>query len=138
MYKIINPFINLAQGYLASCSRFVVASGRASKGQFSELWQSTLASQVQFVNEYTQGVLDSAAQIRKLMNGHVEKLHHGSERVLTELAYSGVRAVAIATQARREKPDRRVFSLPLPTERRGADPVDRRLPLPLTLHHAAL
>lgn len=136
MYKIIYPFINLATGSLAGFSRFILASPRTDERLASQLWQSTLENQACFINEYTAAVLDSLAQSRQAMNAICEKLHCRSELVANQLAHSTVRAVAIATQARREKRDRRVFPLPRVHERRAGYPRDRRLPLPADAYRA--
>lgn len=130
MYKIVNPFINLANASLAALSNFMLTSEDSLEQKTAALWQASLENQARFVNEYTKELLATLAQSRQLMTGHMETLHQRTEHVATQLAHSTVRAVAIATQARREKRDRRVFPLPLPGERRTTGQEgDRRLPL---------
>lgn len=129
MYKIVNPFINLANASLAALSHFMLTSGDSLERKANTLWQASLENQARFVNEYTRELLDALAQGRQSMTGHMEILHQRTEHVASQLAHSTVRAMAIATQARREKRDRRVFPLPLPGERRTGEDEDRRLPL---------
>jgi len=137
LFKLIHPFINFAHASVITFSDFLLAGSRGDDSA-KLLWQSALENQARFINEYTDALLDTLAQSRETVNGQVDKLHKRSEHVATQLAHSTVRAVAIATQARREKRDRRLFPLPLPAERRVARGGDRRTPPPLATYHAGL
>lgn len=138
MFKIINPFINFTYASLNSFADFMSASSRGDADPAKLLWQSALENQARFINEYTEALLDVLARNRERVSGEVDKLHIRGQHVATQLAHSTVRAVAIATQARREKRDRRLFPLPLPGERRAARGGDRRAPSPLEGYHAGL
>lgn len=131
MYDLINPLINLAAANTAALTRFALAptSDLQDNGRLIELWHATMTNQARFATEYTTSMLGILARQRVVLNGQMEKLSRDTEQVASELAHTAVRAVAIATQARRNGQDRRVFPLPLPGERRQPSRTDRRLSL---------
>lgn len=127
MHNILNPFINLANANLVAWYRFILAPEHAEQGRANELWRATMTNQACFVHEYATEMLELLRQGREVMTGNMEKLSQRTETVAAELANTTVRAVAIATHARREKRDRRVFPLPLPESRRATAEADRRI-----------
>ena len=130
LHNILTPFINLANANFVALSRFLLAPADPGHYGGNELWRAVMINQAGFVHEYSAEMLELLNQSRELMVGNMEKLSQRTETVAAELAHSTVRAVAIATQARREKRDRRVFPLPLPGSRRITEDPDRRLSLP--------
>jgi hypothetical protein len=135
LLKLVSPFINFANASLASFAR---CFQRSPADSAPTLWQETLQNQARFLNESSQAMRDVLAQQRLQMNGRLEKLQRRGEQVATQLAHSTVRAVAIATHARHEKSDRRIFPLPLASDRRGEIQADRRAPLASPVQQATI
>lgn len=92
----------------------------------SDLWRSTLENQACFISNCADDMLVQLARNRLLMANQLKQISAHSERMITLMAHTACRALAIATQARKKDCDRRVFSLPLPGERRVESLMDRR------------
>lgn len=140
MFQLIQPFVDLANQNLAALSQcFLTPAEDAEQQAGDRLWRLTLENQARCVEKYTAALLGVMALNRRLLFGQMARLSEHGEHVATQLAHTAVRAVAIATQARREKRDRRIFPLPLPAERRAGPRADRRQRLALVVgHHAAI
>lgn len=133
MYNILTPCIQLANANLLALSSLFQPPGE-EPGNLAEFWRSSLASQMYLMHESTREVLAALAQSRTLMSGCADKFSRRAEDVASQLAHTAVRSVAIATQVRREKCDRRVFPLPLPGGARAVD--DRRQQRPFIVRQA--
>lgn len=129
LYDLLTPLVNLAAANTVAFSHFAMSTDLRSRGRFVEYWHATMNNNAQFATDYTTNLLALMARQRVLLDGHMENFGRGTEHVASELTHAAVRAVAIATRARRNGNDRRVFPLPLPQERRQGFGVDRRLPL---------
>jgi hypothetical protein len=140
VFQLIQPFVDLANQNLAALSQcFLTPTEDAEQKADNSLWRHILENQARFVERFTDELLGVMALNRRLLFGQMAKLSVHGEHVATQLAHTAVRAVAIATQARREKRDRRIFPLPLPAERRDGPRADRRQRHSLIVgHHAAI
>lgn len=127
MYKFLNPWVNLASAQILALSRFALDPAAAPAERLASLWRDARRDQAQFVTEWTDNCLQFLARQRQLNDGQFNRISQETERVAVELARTTARAVGIATQARRSRRDRRIFSLPLPEDRRAAAPGDRRI-----------
>ena len=127
MDKAIPYVINHVNGTLQADTE--ADSGTEQNGS-GDLWRSTLENQALFVSEYTNVVLAQIARNRLLMANQTKQIAAISERILCLMAHTLCRALAIATHARRKNCDRRVFPLPLPSERRYETQTDRRKFMP--------
>ena len=138
MYKFLNPLIHLATANLEALSRFAIEPEGSEGDRMAEFWRDTMNNQARFVSECTQGWMQVLARQRALLDGQWSQLSDGAERVAAEMARTTARAVGIATQARRGKRDRRIFSVPLPVDRRIAPRSDRRTRIAAILPPVAL
>ncbi len=122
MNKTIPPTINLTHN-----NPFADAGAQAPDSLNSaELWRSTLENQARFFNECTNDVLVQMTRNRLLMANQLKQMSAHGERIMSLMAHTACRALAIATHARQKSCDRRVFNLPLPDERRFDKQIDRR------------
>jgi hypothetical protein len=130
MDKTIHPTINHANSPLLakadSDSDSISSSEPNGTGTSGNLWRSTLENQARFVSEYTNDVLAQMARNRLLVANQLKQMSAHSERMVSLMAHTACRTLAIATHARRKNCDRRIFSLPLPDERRFENQTDRR------------
>lgn len=138
MFQLIQPFVDLANQNLAALSQcFLTPEADAEQQASDRLWRHTLENQVRCMEKYSAALLDVMLLNRRLLFGQMAGLSKHGEHVARQLAHTAVRAVAIATQARRGKRDRRVFPLPLPAERRAGPRAERRQHLSLVVGHRA-
>ncbi|MGE5469647.1 MAG: hypothetical protein ACM3X0_02490 [Bacteroidota bacterium] len=138
MDKIIQPFINLANANMVALVRCFQSSmefpGQQQAGQ--QLWRSSMENQASFVREYSRELFAFMTRNQSRMSREMEKLSEHSRHVARQMTHGAVRAMAIAAQARQERAERRVFTLPLRNERRTGANDDRRLAFPAQEHHA--
>jgi hypothetical protein len=130
LYPFLNSLIQLARANLAAVSHFVLDPEVPERERLAEFWRESIENQAQFTEDCIQGWMKVLARQRTLVDGQFSRLSDDAERVAAEVARTAVRAVGIATQARRGKRDRRIFSLPLPVDRRQSVRADRRGLLP--------
>jgi hypothetical protein len=130
MYKIIDPLINLANNNLQAVSEVVSAAPQVAPEKLGGLWRSTFENHARFVSECTDCILFQISRNRLLISDQMNKMSATTEHVTSLVSHAAVRAFAIATNARHTKRDRRVFPLPLPTERRFHVVKDRRQAAP--------
>lgn len=130
MYPFLNPLIQLAAANLEAFSHFVLEPEGAGRDRLAEFWRESIDNQAEFTEACIQGWMRVLARQRSLLDGQLARFSDEAERVAAEVARTAVRAVGIATHARRGKRDRRIFSLPLPVDRRQAAGADRRGLLP--------
>ncbi len=91
-----------------------------------DLWRSTLEIQANLLGECTKSVLTQLARNRLLVSNQLKQMSAQTERLISAMAHISCRSVAIATNARRKDCERRVFPLPLPSDRRFETQMDRR------------
>lgn len=120
MSKTIEPFLNLACANLSACCRFMQAP------EYTALWRESIDNYARFSTECTQCMLTLPLQNYSLMNNLMDSVSHRTEEAASHVAHASIRAVAIATQARKQNRDRRVLRVPLPEERRTDEKFDRR------------
>lgn len=126
MYKIIDPLINLANNNLQAVSEVVTDAPEMALSTLGRLWCSAMENQARFVSEFTDCMLFQMSRNRSLMSDQMKKMSATTEHVTLLVSHATVRSLAIATNARHINRDRRVFSLPLPNERRLHVVTDRR------------
>lgn len=90
------------------------------------LWQTTLTIQTRFLTEYTNCLLSHLAKNQALVAEQMKRISSRGEQVASLMAHAAIRSLAIATHARHEEHDRRVFPLNLPRDRRSEVREDRR------------
>lgn len=129
MYNLMNPYLQFANANALAFSSFLMHTDEVPQNKVSDLWQRSVEKQLHLLNESTQACLKLLAETRIVMTGQAARLAKHTEHAATHLAHSAVRAVAIASQSRKEKRDRRVFPLPLLGGQRRDD--DRRHKLQL-------
>lgn len=90
------------------------------------LWRRTMESQARFFSECADSALLQLARNRLLMAEQLKHVSAHTERMVSLLTHAACRSVAIAARVRRERGDRRVLPLPLPSDRRFEVEHDRR------------
>lgn len=107
-------------------NRHPAAASPADGSGLPGLWLATMEIQARLFSEYTDCLLSQLSKNQELVAEQMKKFSSRTEQVASLMAHAAVRSLAIATQARQEESDRRVFPLPLPKDRRSLAREDRR------------
>lgn len=126
MDTLIKAICKLAAADMQAMSNYVFSHERPDGQRLAAWWRESLRSRGVFVKEFTTGMIELLEMQRTLVAGQMDRISRDTRRVAVELAHNTERSVAIVTQARRHAVDRRVFPLPLPTDRRGTAARSRR------------
>ncbi len=126
MDKTIPPWIDQQNNDRRANAAFNLGAELPAPGKSNDLWRSNLENQARFISECTNGLLAQLTRNRQLMSNQFKYMSTQIEHITAIMAHAACRTIAIATNARQECGERRVFRLPLPTERRFENQMDRR------------
>lgn len=126
MQKIVDPRIDPANRSRKAVSSLDDGTQPDDRSVFTNFWCSVMDNNARMVSGMTDCLLLQLSQNRQLLAEQLQMMSTINERTTSLMSHATVRAVAIATKAREKHNDRRVFTLPLPNERRLQAMIDRR------------
>jgi hypothetical protein len=126
MPKTNDPLITPARNNPPAASSVVDGAQLDMRGALAGWWRSVMENNARLITESTDCLLVQLSQNQQLVSEQLHRISATTERVASLMSHAAIRAVAIATKARNKESDRRVFTLPLPTERRLNAMMDRR------------